>query len=171
MIFFASLLDRTVHGKTDEIIDWQEARYLASNAPVRLEVSYDRLSEINPVDLGRIVEALSFRESAEIVAALDDETVAETLEVVSDERVADLQEGMDKERAADILEEMAPGVVVRRRPRGLLEVNRTTTISKLFFYQFAEQILDLGFGIGQRHATSLGDLIHPPIPSTGALMP
>lgn len=92
-----------------QIIDWQEAQYLASDAPVRLKVSYDRLSEMNPVDLGRIVDALSFRESAEIVAALDDETVAETLEEVSDERVADLLEGMDKARAADILEEMAPG--------------------------------------------------------------
>lgn len=92
-----------------QIIDWREAQYLASAAPVQLKVSYDRLSEINPVDLARIVDALSYRESAEIVAALDDETAAETLEEVSDERVADLLEGMDQERAADILEEMAPG--------------------------------------------------------------
>ncbi len=91
------------------IIDWNEAQYLASAAPVQLKVSYDRLSELNPVDLARIVDALSYRESAEIVAALDDETAAETLEEVSDERVADLLEGMDQERAADILEEMTPG--------------------------------------------------------------
>lgn len=90
------------------IIDWQEAQYLASEAPVQLKVSYDRLSELNPVDLARIVDALSYRESAEIVAALDDETAAELLEEVSEERVADLLEGMDKERAADILEEMSP---------------------------------------------------------------
>ena len=92
-----------------QIIGWNEAQYLASAAPVQLKVSYDRLSEINPVDLARIVDALSYRESAEIVAALDDETAAETLEEVSDERLADLLEGMDQERAADILEEMAPG--------------------------------------------------------------
>ena len=92
-----------------QVIDWQEAQYLVSDAPVQLKVSYDRLSEMNPVDLGRIVDALSFRESADIVAALDDETAAEILEEVSDERVADLLEGMDEERAADILEEMAPG--------------------------------------------------------------
>lgn len=92
-----------------QIIDWQEAQYLASEAPVQLKVSYDRLSQMNPVDLARIVDALSYRESAEIVAALDDETAAETLEEVSDERVADLLEGMDEERAADILEEMEPG--------------------------------------------------------------
>ncbi len=91
------------------IIDWQEAQYLASEAPVRLKVSYDRLSELNPVDLARIVDALSYRESAEIVAALDDETAAEMLEEVSDARLSDLLEGMDVERAADILEEMSPG--------------------------------------------------------------
>jgi magnesium transporter len=90
------------------IIDWAEVQYLVSAAPVRLKVSYDKLSELNPVDLARIVDALSYRESAEIVAALDDETAAETLEEVSDERLADLLEGMDQERAADILEEMTP---------------------------------------------------------------
>jgi magnesium transporter len=91
-----------------QIIDWSDVQYLASTAPVQLKVSYDRLAELNPVDLARIVDTLSFRESAEIVAALDEETAAETLEEVSDERVADLLEGMDQERAADILEEMTP---------------------------------------------------------------
>lgn len=91
-----------------QVIDWSDVQYLASTAPVQLKVSYDRLADLNPVDLARIVDALSFRESAEIVAALDEETAAETLEEVSDERVADLLEGMDQERAADILEEMTP---------------------------------------------------------------
>jgi magnesium transporter len=91
------------------IVDWTDVQYLASTAPVQLKVSYDRLAELHPVDLARIVDALSYRESAEIVAALDEETAAETLEEVSDGRLADLLEGMDQERAADILEEMAPG--------------------------------------------------------------
>ncbi|HEU4327562.1 MAG TPA: CBS domain-containing protein [Roseiflexaceae bacterium] len=91
------------------VVDWDEVQYLASAAPVQLKVSYQGLSELNPVDLARIVDALSYRESAEIVAALDYETAAETLEEVSDERLADLLEGMDHERAADILEEMEPG--------------------------------------------------------------
>jgi CBS domain-containing protein len=92
-----------------QIIDWAELHYLAGTAPVRLKVSYDRLAELHPVDLARIVDALSLRESATLVAGLDDETVAETLEEVSDSRLADLIEGMDQERAADILEEMDPG--------------------------------------------------------------
>ena len=91
------------------VVDWTGVQYLASTAPVQLKVSYDRLAELNPVDLARIVDALSVREGAEIVAALDEERAAETLEEVSDERVADLLEGMDHERAADILEEMDPG--------------------------------------------------------------
>ncbi len=90
------------------MISWADAQYLASAAPVQLKVSYNRLQEISAVDLARIVDALSFRESAEIVAALDDETAAETLEEVSDERLMDLLEVMDQERAADILEEMTP---------------------------------------------------------------
>ncbi|MFY9825710.1 MAG: CBS domain-containing protein [Thermoanaerobaculia bacterium] len=102
---------RTLAGRVvgRQIVDWNDVQYLASTAPVQLKVSYDRLAELHPVDLARIVDALSYRESAEIVAALDEETAAETLEEVSDERVADLLEGMDQERAADILEEMAPG--------------------------------------------------------------
>ncbi len=92
-----------------QVVDWTGVQYLASTAPVQLKVSYDRLAELNPVDLARIVDALSVREGAEIVAALDEERAAETLEEVSDERLADLLEGMDHERAADILEEMAPG--------------------------------------------------------------
>lgn len=99
------LADRIVGRK---IIDWDEAQYLASAAPVQLKVSYDRLTELHPVDLARIVDALSVRESAAIVAALDHETAAETLEELSDERVADLLESMPPERAADILEEMEP---------------------------------------------------------------
>jgi CBS domain-containing protein len=91
-----------------QVISWADAQYLASAAPVQLKVSYNRLNEMSAVDLARIVDALSYRESAEIVAALDDETAAETLEEVSDERMADLLEGMDQERAADILEEMTP---------------------------------------------------------------
>ncbi|HEX6949633.1 MAG TPA: CBS domain-containing protein [Nitrospira sp.] len=92
-----------------QIIDWTDVQYLASAAPVQLKVSYDRLAELNAVDLARIVDALSYRESVEIVTALDEETAAETLEEVSDERVAEILEGMDQERAADILEEMTPG--------------------------------------------------------------
>ena len=92
-----------------QVIDWADVQSLASTAPVQLKVSYDRLSELNPVDLARIMDALSYHESVEIVTALDDETAAETLEEVSDERLADLLEGMDQERAADILEEMDPG--------------------------------------------------------------
>ncbi len=91
-----------------QVISWADAQYLASAAPVQLKVSYNRLNDMSAVDLARIVDALSYRESAEIVAALDDETAAETLEEVSDERMADLLEGMDQERAADILEEMTP---------------------------------------------------------------
>src|SRR5947199_88706 len=70
------------------VVDWTDVQYLASTAPVQLKVSYDRLAELHPVDLARIVDALSYRESAEIVAALHEETAAETLEEVPDPLLA-----------------------------------------------------------------------------------
>nr|MCU0494394.1 hypothetical protein [Chloroflexaceae bacterium] len=91
-----------------QVVDWDEVQYLASAAPVQLKMSYEKLADLHPVDLARIVDTLSYRESAEIITHLDDETAAETLEEVSDERVADILEGLDQERAADILEEMEP---------------------------------------------------------------
>lgn len=92
-----------------QVIAWEQVHYLASDAPVVLTTSYKGLSQLNPVDLARIVDAVSYRESADIVAALDDVTAAQILEEVSDERLMDLLENMDQERAADILEEMDPG--------------------------------------------------------------
>ena len=38
-----------------QIIDWTDVQYLASAAPVQLKVSYDRLTELHPVDLARII--------------------------------------------------------------------------------------------------------------------
>jgi magnesium transporter len=103
-----------------QVISWADAQYLASAAPVQLKVSYNRLAELGAVDLARIVDALSLRESAEIVAALDDETAAETLEEVSDERLVDLLEDIDPNAAADLLEELdadvAQQILARMEP-------------------------------------------------------
>lgn len=153
-----------------QIIDWADVQYLASAAPVQLKVSYDRLSELNPVDLARIVDALSYREGAEIVAALDDETAAETLEEVSDERLADLLEGMDQERAADILEEMAPGAaadaledlddVVAGQLLAKMEPEEAADVQALLAYDedSAGRIMNTDFVRVPEHAT-VGDAI------------
>jgi CBS domain-containing protein len=93
-----------------DVIDWAELEYFASHAPeVRLRVSHERVARLHPVEIARLVDALSYRQGAEVIEALDDETAAETLQEMTEERQADIVGGMDEERAADILEEMDPG--------------------------------------------------------------
>lgn len=92
-----------------ELITWSDVEPLAANAPgAQLRLPHDRLSLLNPVDIARIVDDLSYKQGTEIIESLDDETAADTLQEMDEERQADIVEGMDQERAADILEEMAP---------------------------------------------------------------
>jgi CBS domain-containing protein/sporulation protein YlmC with PRC-barrel domain len=91
------------------LIDWKDVEVFAGQLPtVKLKVPHDRLARLHPVDIARIVDALSYQQGAEIVEALDPQTAADTLEEVSPARQADIIEGMDEERAADILEQMSP---------------------------------------------------------------
>ncbi|MDP9371777.1 MAG: CBS domain-containing protein [Chloroflexota bacterium] len=93
-----------------DVIDWAELEYFASHAPeVRLRVSHDRVAKLHPVEIARLVDALSYRQGVEVIEALDDETAAETLGEMAEERGADIVGELDEERAADILEEMDPG--------------------------------------------------------------
>ncbi len=64
---------------------------------------------MHPVEIARLVDALSYRQGVEVIEALDDETAAETLGEMAEERSADIVGELDEERAADILEEMDPG--------------------------------------------------------------
>lgn len=96
-----------------EVIDWGELEYFATHAPeVRLRVSHERVAKLHPVEIARLVDALSYRQGIEVIEALDDETAAETLQEMTEERQADIVGEMDEERAADILEEMDSGDAV-----------------------------------------------------------
>jgi magnesium transporter len=91
------------------LIDWKDVEVFAGQLPtVKLKVPHERLARLHPVDIARIVDALSYPQGAEIVESLDPQTAADTLEEVSPARQADIIEGMDEERAADILEQMHP---------------------------------------------------------------
>jgi magnesium transporter len=95
--------------ETRALIDWTDLEIFAGQLPtVKLKVPHDRLARLHPVDIARIIDALSYRQGAEIVESLDLETAADTLEEMSPARQADILEGMDEERAADILDEMEP---------------------------------------------------------------
>ncbi|MDB5079236.1 MAG: MgtE intracellular region [Chloroflexi bacterium] len=95
--------------RSSDLLDWADVQYFASSAPaVQLSVSHERLAKLHPADIARLLDELSYVQSAEIVNSLDDETAADTLEEMDPDDAADILEGLNEERAADILEEMQP---------------------------------------------------------------
>lgn len=99
-------------GSTDgevEVLDWADLEYFATEDPdLHLDANHERLSLLHPADIANLVDAVPYRQGAEIMDSLDVDTAAEAMEEVAPERQADLVEGMDQERAADIIERMAP---------------------------------------------------------------
>ncbi|MBN9389917.1 MAG: magnesium transporter [Chloroflexi bacterium] len=92
-----------------DLLDWGDVQYFASSAPaVKLNVTHERIGKLHPADIARLLDELSYVQSAEIMASLDDETAADTLEEMDPDDAADILEGLNEERAADILEEMQP---------------------------------------------------------------
>ena len=95
--------------EAQNLIDWDDVESFATDVPmVRLRVAHEGLARLHPVDIARIVEAVSLRQGQEIIEALDDETAADTVQELQPEDAADLMERLDPERAADILGEMEP---------------------------------------------------------------
>jgi magnesium transporter len=93
----------------ERLLDWKDVQYFASNAPaVRLDVSHDRLEQLHPTDLARVLDDLSHQQRDEVMYALSNETVADTLEMMTSNEAADILEEIADERASDILEEMRP---------------------------------------------------------------
>ena len=96
-------------GRNLDLLDWGDVQYFASSAPaVKLSVSHERIGKLHPADIARLLDDLSYVQSAEIMASLDDETAADALEEMDPDDAADILEGLNEERAADILEEMQP---------------------------------------------------------------
>lgn len=95
--------------RKENLLDWADVEYFTSNAPtVRLNVSHQRLAKLHPADIARLLDELSYTQSAEIVNSLDTETAADLMEELEPEDAADLLENINEDRAADILEEMQP---------------------------------------------------------------
>lgn len=75
---------------------------------VKLRISYDRLAELHPADIGAILEELSHNEQKALIESLDEETAAQALSEIPTKMQADLLESIPPEKAADIVEEMPP---------------------------------------------------------------
>lgn len=92
----------------EAIIPWENVAPLQADAPIRLQVSRERISKLHPADVAAVITDLNRRTGQALVEVLDNETLADVLEESpSDVQIAVLQ-GLAPERAADILEEMGP---------------------------------------------------------------
>jgi Mg/Co/Ni transporter MgtE len=78
---------------------------------VRLRSPHDGVARLHPVEIAKIMGALSFDQGQEVLAALDDETAADTVPELDPDAAADHISALDRERAADILDEMDPDEV------------------------------------------------------------
>ena len=105
----ARLLFSTLRRRPPEaIIPWKDVAPLQAEAPVRLQISRERISKLHPADVAAIISDLNRRTGQALIEALDNETLADVLEESpSDLQVAVLK-SLAPERAADILEEMGP---------------------------------------------------------------
>lgn len=91
-------------------IPWEFINLIESDPArrVKLRISYDRLAQLHPADIGDILEELSRDEQKAVIESLDDETAAHALSEIPTRMQAALLESISPEKAADIVEEMPP---------------------------------------------------------------
>jgi magnesium transporter len=95
--------------KTPEVIDWANVEYLVTESPtVKLNISHERIAKLHPVEIAKLIEALPYKQEAEIISSLDLERAADALEEMSTDRQADIINRMDEEEAAQLLDHMSP---------------------------------------------------------------
>lgn len=105
----AARLFKTLHREPEEaIIPWSEVAPLQPEAPLRLRVSRDRLSELHPADIAAIVSELARPLGEALLQTFDTETIADTIEEIEPELQKSMLGTLPPERAADVLEEMGP---------------------------------------------------------------
>ena len=75
---------------------------------LRLKDTADRLKELHPSDIARIINELDPAQRADVIETLDVETAADVLVEAHPEVQASIVENLEDEVAADILEEMEP---------------------------------------------------------------
>ncbi len=92
----------------EQVIPWQEVAPVQSDAPIRLKVTQDKISQINPVDVADIISELDRTSSVTLLSILDDETAADVMSEIDPELQMSLLTSLPPERAADVLEEMDP---------------------------------------------------------------
>lgn len=91
------------------IIAWNDVETFEREAGrIRLKVPVERLAQLHPADIAKIIDELDPDQRREFFESLDVETAAETLPEMDPAVQASVVDSLDEERAADILEEMEP---------------------------------------------------------------
>nr|MBC7245529.1 magnesium transporter [Chloroflexota bacterium] len=140
-----SLLFKFLHREPAEaIIPWSEVAPLQADAPIRLRISHDKISEMHPADIADIIEDLDRPMGQALLQTLDNETIADTMEELEPELQASILGTLPPERAADVLEEMGPDeaadVLADLRPTDraklldLMEDEDASEVEKLLAY-------------------------------------
>ncbi|MHB0858726.1 MAG: magnesium transporter MgtE N-terminal domain-containing protein [Anaerolineae bacterium] len=132
------------HEPPEVVIPWQDVASVQPDAPIRLRVSRDRLSQLHPADIANIVAELDRETGQALLDTLDTETVADTMSEIEPELQMSMLATMEPERAADVLEEMDPDDAAdlladmepddRRNLLQLMEREDATQVEKLLAY-------------------------------------
>ena len=95
---------------SSKTIPWEFVNLIESDPGrrVKLRISYDRLGQLHPADIGDILEDLSRDEQKAVIESLDDETAAQAISEIPTRMQAALLESFTPAKAADIVEEMPP---------------------------------------------------------------
>ncbi len=128
----------------ESIIPWRDVAPLQADAPIRLRVSLERISEFHPADIADIIEDLDRPTGQALLRTLNTETIADTIEEVEEDLQAHILKTLPPEQAADVLEEMGPDDAadllaslqpnVRERLLELMEAEDATDVQRLLSY-------------------------------------
>lgn len=92
----------------EQMIPWQVVAPVHADAPIRLRVTQDKISQVHPVDMADIISDLDRSSGVTLLQMLGDETAADIISEVEPELQTWLLASLAPERAADVLEEMDP---------------------------------------------------------------
>ena len=94
---------------SSKLIDWHDVEAFERGlGRIKLKVSAERLKNMHPADIARIVNELDPDQRADVIETLDVETAAEVLSETDPEVQVSIVENLEDELAADIMEEMEP---------------------------------------------------------------
>lgn len=90
------------------VVDWEEARDLASVGPQAATQWVHAHEEDQPADMAEELHELSAKRKLEIAGELQDDRLADVLQELPEDDQVYILTNLDVERAADVLEEMEP---------------------------------------------------------------